>query len=399
MSDVVVITGASGGIGRATARRFAQDGAKIALLARGEAGLEAAAREVEELGGKALVLPTDVAYADQVEAAAQAAESELGPIDVWINNAMATIYAEFLDVEPYEYRRATDVTYHGMVWGTQAALKRMTASEPRNDRPGRLGARVPWHPAPGALLRREARLQGIHGVGDHRDQAPRLGHPPHDGPPRPAFNTTQFTWGRTKLPKQTQPVPPIYQPEIAADAIHWAAYHRRRQVYVGFPTVLNILGERMAPWFLDWYLAKTGYSSQMTKQPLHGGPGHDNLFEPVDGERIAARTGRSTTRRTRTASRRRSRSTGGSPARSRRSRRGGDGRRAAAEALASSGVGGDASSHPCAGWNAIRRTSRRRGGARPRSRNHALQPRADESRRVSERRETPRRPLARTCRG
>ena len=127
MSDVVVITGASGGIGRATARRFAQDGAKVALLARGEAGLEAAAREVAELGGEALVLPTDVAYADQVEAAAQAAESELGPIDVWINNAMATIYAEFLDVEPYEYRRATDVTYHGMVWGTQAALKQMTA--------------------------------------------------------------------------------------------------------------------------------------------------------------------------------------------------------------------------------------------------------------------------------
>jgi hypothetical protein len=98
------------------------------------------------------------------------------------------------------------------------------------------------------------------------------------------FNTTQFTWGRTKLPKQTQPVPPIYQPEVAADAIHWAAYHRRRQVYVGLPTVLNILGERVAPWFLDWYLGKTGYGSQMTKQPLDGGPGHDNLYEPVDAD-------------------------------------------------------------------------------------------------------------------
>jgi hypothetical protein len=99
-----------------------------------------------------------------------------------------------------------------------------------------------------------------------------------------AFNTTQFTWGRTKLPKQTQPVPPIYQPEVAADAIHWSAYHRRRQVYVGFPTVLNVLGERVAPWFLDWYLAKTGYSSQMTKHPLNDGPSHDNLFKPVDGD-------------------------------------------------------------------------------------------------------------------
>jgi NAD(P)-dependent dehydrogenase (short-subunit alcohol dehydrogenase family) len=98
------------------------------------------------------------------------------------------------------------------------------------------------------------------------------------------FNTTQFTWGRTKLRKQTKPVPPIYQPEIAADAIHWAAYNRRRQVYVGLPTVLNIIGERVAPWFLDWYLAKTGYGSQMTKQPLNGGPSHDNLFEPVDAD-------------------------------------------------------------------------------------------------------------------
>jgi len=129
MGDVVVITGASGGIGRATARRFAQDGARIALLARGDAGLEGAATEIEELGAKALVLPTDVAEADQVEAAAQAAEDELGPIDIWVNDAMATIYAEFLDIEPDEYRRATDVTYHGMVWGTRAALKRMAGRD------------------------------------------------------------------------------------------------------------------------------------------------------------------------------------------------------------------------------------------------------------------------------
>src|SRR5437763_10706837 len=126
MSDVVVITGASGGVGRATARRFAKDGAKIALLARGRGGLEAAAAEGEELGSRARVLPTDVADADQVEAAADATEEKLGPIDIWINDAMATIYAEFLDVEPDEYRRATEVTYHGMVWGTRAALRRMS---------------------------------------------------------------------------------------------------------------------------------------------------------------------------------------------------------------------------------------------------------------------------------
>src|SRR3954467_12608108 len=134
MGDVVVITGASGGIGRATARRFAQDGAKIALLARGQAGLEGIATEVEEWGGKALILPTDVAEADQVEAAAEAAERELGPIDVWVNDAMATIYAEFLDVEPDEYRRATDVTYHGMDWGTRAAPSGMAGASGRRSR-------------------------------------------------------------------------------------------------------------------------------------------------------------------------------------------------------------------------------------------------------------------------
>jgi NAD(P)-dependent dehydrogenase (short-subunit alcohol dehydrogenase family) len=283
MSDVVVITGASGGIGRATARRFARDGAKIALLARGEAGLEATAREVEERGGKALVLPTDVADPDQVEAAAQAAESELGPIDIWINDAMATIYAEFLDVEPDEYRRATEVTYHGMVWGTRAALRRMSGRNRGTivQVSSALAFRgIPLQaPYCGAKHACKGFTESVitevrhHGWDIHLTMVHLAG-----------FNTTQFTWGRTKLRKQTKPVPPIYQPEIAADAIHWAAYNRRRQVYVGLPTVLNIIGERVAPWFLDWYLAKTGYGSQMTRQPLNGGASHDNLFEPVDAE-------------------------------------------------------------------------------------------------------------------
>jgi NAD(P)-dependent dehydrogenase (short-subunit alcohol dehydrogenase family) len=283
MSDVVVITGASGGIGRATARRFARDGAKIALLARGQAGLEGTATEVEEWGGKSLVLPTDVADADQVEAAAEAAESQLGPIDVWVNDAMATIYAEFLDVEPDEYRRATDVTYHGMVWGTRAALKRM--SKRNRGTIVQVGSALAFRGIPlqapycGAKHACKGFTESViteikhHGWDIHVSMV-------H----LPGVNTTQFTWGRTKLPKQTQPVPPIYQPEIAADAIHWAAYHRRRQIYVGYPTVLNVLGERVAPWFLDWYLAKTGYGGQMTKQPLNGGPDHDNLFHPVDGD-------------------------------------------------------------------------------------------------------------------
>ncbi len=283
MSDVVVITGASGGIGRATARRFAQDGAKIALVARGHAGLEATAREVEERGGKALVIPTDVADPDQVEAAAQTTENELGPIDVWINDAMATIYGEFLDVEPDEYRRATDVTYHGMVWGTRAALRRM--AERNRGTIVQVGSALAFRGIPlqapycGAKHACKGFTESVlteirhHGWDVHVTMVHLAG-----------FNTTQLTWGRTKLSKQTQPVPPIYQPEIAADAIHWAAYHRRRQVYVGLPTVLNVLGERVAPWFLDWYLGKTGYGSQLTKQPLNGGPSHDNLFHPVDGD-------------------------------------------------------------------------------------------------------------------
>jgi NAD(P)-dependent dehydrogenase (short-subunit alcohol dehydrogenase family) len=283
MGDVVVITGASGGVGRATARRFAQDGARIALLARGEGGLEAAAEEVEQAGGRALVIPTDVADADQVEAAAEAVEEELGPIDVWINDAMATIYAEFLDLEPDEYRRATEVTYHGMVWGTRAALRRM--AERNRGTIVQVGSALAFRGIPlqapycGAKHACKGFTESVlteirhHGWNVHLTMVHLA-----------AFNTTQFTWGRTKLPKQTQPVPPIYQPEIAADAIHWAAYHRRRQVYVGLPTVLNVLGERVAPRLLDWYLGKTGYGSQMTADSLDGGPGHDNLYEPVDAE-------------------------------------------------------------------------------------------------------------------
>jgi short-subunit dehydrogenase len=283
--EVVVITGASGGVGRAAARKFGADGAQVALLARGRKGLEGAAREVEQAGGKALVLPIDVAEHDQVEAAAASVEAAFGPIDVWVNDAMVTVYAEFLDVEPEEYRRATDVTYHGMVWGTRAALRRMV---PR-DRGSivqvcsamsyrGIPLQSPYCGAKAACknFTESVITELLHNKSHVRMSMIQL----------PGLNTTQFTWGRTKLPRQTTPVPPIYQPEIAADAIHHAAHHKRRQIYVGIPTVMNIIGERVAPWLLDRYLAKTGFGSQLTNQPLDP-RGHDNLFEPVDEDRGA----------------------------------------------------------------------------------------------------------------
>ncbi len=284
-NQVVVITGASGGVGRATARRFAKDGARVALIARGRRGLEAAAKEVEQAGGEALVLPLDVSDHDQVESAAKSVEDAFGPIDVWVNDAMATIYAEFLEIEPEEFQRATEVSYLGMVWGTRAALKRMV---PR-DR----GVIVQ---VCSAMSYRGIPLQAPYCGAKHACKGftesviTELMH--HRSKVRvpmiqlPGLNTTQFTWGRTKVSKQTMPVPPFYQPEVAADAIHYAAHHKRRQIYVGLPTVMNILGERIAPWLLDRYLAKSGVKSQLTDDELDP-VGHDNLFNPVDQDRGA----------------------------------------------------------------------------------------------------------------
>jgi short-subunit dehydrogenase len=283
--EVVVITGASGGVGRAAARKFAADGARVALIARGRKGLEAAAREVNEAGGEAMVLPADVSDHEQVEVAATSVEAMWGPIDVWVNNAMVTVYAEFLDIEPEEFKRATEVSYLGMVWGTRTALKRMV---PR-DR----GSIVQ---VCSAMSYRGIPLQSAYCGAKHACKGftesvlTELLH--HRSKVQvsmiqlPGLNTTQFTWGRTKLPNQTMPVPPIYQPEVAADAIHYAAHHKRRQIYVGIPTVLNIIGERLAPWLLDRFLAKTGFESQMTDHALDP-RGHDNLFEPVDEDRGA----------------------------------------------------------------------------------------------------------------
>jgi NAD(P)-dependent dehydrogenase (short-subunit alcohol dehydrogenase family) len=284
--SVVVVTGASAGVGRATVRRFAADGASIGLIARGQERLEAAAQEVEAAGGRALVLPLDVTDPRAVEAAADQVEEKLGPIDIWVNNAMVTVYAPVARLTPDEYQRVTEVTYLGSVWGTMAALRRML---PR-DRGTivQVGSALAYRgiPLQAAYCGAKHALEGfldslrtelLHDGSNVRVTAVEL----------PALNTPQFSWGRTKMPRQPQPVPPIFQPELAADAIVWASRNRRRELYVGWPTVESIVGNKIAPGLADLYLARTGYDAQQTDEPVSPDRG-DNLFEPVPGE-FAAR--------------------------------------------------------------------------------------------------------------
>ncbi len=277
-----MVTGASAGVGRAVVEEFARQGAHIGLIARGQGRLEAAKREVEALGGKALVLPTDVADAKQVEEAAERTEQELGPIDVWVNDAMTTIFAPFLEITPDEFKRATEVTYLGQVYGTMAALKRMHA---RN--------RGTIVQVGSALAYRSIPLQSPycgakHAIVGFTDSI--RSELIHDGSAvhitavmLPAMNTPQFSWCRTRLPRHPQPVPPIFQPEVAARAVVWAASHKRREVYVGWPTVEAIYGQEVAPSFADHYLARHGFSGQQTSEPVS--PNRpDNLFEPAEGD-------------------------------------------------------------------------------------------------------------------
>jgi len=281
-SDVVVITGASAGVGRATAWAFAKRGARIGLLARGQEGLEATCREVQELGGEALAIPTDVANADQVEAAAAQVEQELGPIRTWVNNAMVTVFSPVKETPPEDFRRATEVTYLGAVYGTMAALKRML---PRD-----IGSIVQ---VGSALAYRSIPLQAAycgakHGLKGFTDSL--RTELLHDGShvhltmvQLPALNTPQFSWSKTRLPRQPQPVPPIFQPEVAAEAIVWAAYHKRREVYVGMPTVKAIWGQKFIPGLLDRYLARIGYEAQQASAYIPPNRA-DNLFAPVRGD-------------------------------------------------------------------------------------------------------------------
>ncbi len=280
MPEVVVITGASAGVGRATVREFARHGAHIGLLARGREGLEGARRDVESLGGKALAIPTDVADAEAVEEAARRVEEELGPIDVWVNDAMASVFSPFAEVTPEEYRRATEVTYLGYVHGTMSALRRM-----RQRNRGtivQVGSALSYRAIPLQAVYCGAKF-AIRGFTDSlRTELMHEGSKVHVTMVQlPAHNTPQFGWGRTKLPKQPQPVPPIYQPEVAAEAVYWAAHKRRREVWVGASSVMAILGNKLFPALADLYLSRTGYGSQQTNQATD--PDRpDNLFEPVD---------------------------------------------------------------------------------------------------------------------
>ncbi len=281
MSRVIVITGGTAGVGRATAQRFAIEGASIAILARGADGLAATVADVERLGGKAIAIATDVAHCEQVDVAAARVEQELGPIDVWVNNAMTTAVGPFQQVTPEEYQRITDVCYHGFVWGTRAALAHM---RPRN--------RGTIIQVGSALAYRSIPLQSaycgakhaIHGFTDSiRSELL------HDKVAieicmvqLPAVNTPQFGWCVNKMAKTPQPVPPIFQPEIIAEALHHVSLHPRREIYLGWPAIKAIIGNELAPGYADHYLAHRGYDGQLTDQPNRHPPA--NLFAPVPGD-------------------------------------------------------------------------------------------------------------------
>src|SRR5690242_9518310 len=281
---IVAVTGASAGVGRATAREFAARGADVGLIARGEDRLRAAAREIEQMGRRACVAPADVADADAVEAAAARIEAELGPIDVWVNVAMTAVLAELWDCRPEEFLRVTQVTYLGSIHGIQAALRRF--------RPRDRGVIVQ---VGSALSRRGIPLQSTYCGSKHAIKgaldslrAELL----HEGShvkvalvQLPGLNTPQFDWVRTRLRHHPQPVPPIYQPEVAARAIAWTAEHPRRELWVGLPTVYTIVGEKLVPGLMDRYLARTNMKAQQRQDiPIDPATRTDNLYEPPPGD-------------------------------------------------------------------------------------------------------------------
>jgi NAD(P)-dependent dehydrogenase (short-subunit alcohol dehydrogenase family) len=279
---IVVVTGGSAGIGRATIREFAQNGYDVAILARGEDGLEAAKRDVEQLGRRAVAISTDVSDWKAVEAAADRIEQELGPIDVWVNNAFAGIFSRFMDVTPEEYERVTAVTYLGQVNGTRAALKRML---PRNrGKVVLVGSALAYRgiPLQSAYCGAKHAIQGF--IDSVRSELL------HDKTnvtitmvQLPGVNTPQFDWIRAKLPGRPRPVGKVYQPEVAGRAIYFAAHTERKEVEVGMPAVEAIWGNKVASSALDHYLAETGFKGQQDPRPVS--PDRtDNLFEPVSGD-------------------------------------------------------------------------------------------------------------------
>ncbi|WP_345964383.1 SDR family oxidoreductase [Streptomyces sp. BRB040] len=279
--QVVVVTGATGGVGRAAARAFGARGDRVALLARGEYALERAAEEIREAGGQALPLVVDVADAEAVDAAAGRIEEELGPIDVWVNAAFSTVFAPVAEIRPEELRRATEVTYFGFVHGTQAALRRMT---PRD--------RGTIVQVGSALAERSVPLQAVYCGAKHAIQGFTESlrcELLHDRSgvrvtmvQMPGLNTPQFSWVLTRLPRHPRPVAPVYQPEVAARAVLYATDHPHRRMYwVGGSTVATLLGQKLAPGLLDRYLARTGYDGQQTGRPVD--PSRPaNLWKPAD---------------------------------------------------------------------------------------------------------------------
>ncbi|MGH9486176.1 MAG: SDR family oxidoreductase [Terriglobales bacterium] len=279
---VIVITGASAGVGRAIVRELAGPKTQIGLLARGHMGLEAARTEVEAAGGEALALPTDVADAGQVEAAAARVENRWGPPDVWINDAMTSVFSPVKDLLPEEIKRVTEVTYLGVVYGTMAALKRML---PRNR--GvivQVGSALAYRgiPLQAAYCGAKHAIQGfteslrcelIHDRSRVRVTMVQM----------PGMNTPQFDWVKSRLPRRAQPVPPIYQPELAARAVHFAIHHKRRQILVGGSTVKAAQGNKFVAGWLDHYLGRSNYRAQQTEEP-EDPQRPDNLFQPVDSD-------------------------------------------------------------------------------------------------------------------
>jgi len=282
MNRVVVVTGGSAGVGRATVERFARSGWNVGIIARGQQRLESAAECVREFGRRACPIAADVADAQAVEDAATRIESALGPIDVWVNNAMATVFAPVSDLSATEFLRGTQVTYLGQVHGTMAALKRMRARD--HGTIVNIGSALSYRAIPLQSVYCGAKY-AVRGFTDAL-RSELL----HDGVNvhltmvhLPAVNTPQFDWARNKMPRRAQPVPPIFEPEVAARAIYFAATHRRREVWVGMPTVKAILASKIAPGLLDRYLARHGYSGQLSAEPNADESADGNLFNAVEG--------------------------------------------------------------------------------------------------------------------
>ena len=282
--QVVVVTGASGGIGRAAAKAFATRGDTVVLIARGERGLEAAAEDVRRAGGTPVIVPVDVADAEAVEAAVDLIEAEVGPIDVWVNNAFTSVFSPFDQITPAEYKRVTEVSYLGYVYSTMSVLRRMKS----RDRGAivQVGSALAYRgiPLQTAYCGAKHAIQGFH-------EALRceLLHEKSNVHvtmvQMPAVNTPQFSWVLSRLPRHPQPVPPIYQPEVAAKAIVHAADHPdRREYWVGSTTAITLVANAIAPGLLDRYLARTGFDAQQTDQP-HGVDAPVNLWEPADEEK------------------------------------------------------------------------------------------------------------------